>query len=319
MRLKLLLAALLLAAGPAPAAPFEFVALGDMPYGNNEKTLAAYESLITEINARQPAFTIHVGDLKSGRMPCSDDVLETRLDYLNRFAPALIYTPGDNEWTDCHQLLAGRFDPLERLGFLRRTFFADPSRSLGTAPFAVQSQALVMGSAFAPYVENTRFMHEDVLFVQAHVVGSNNNFLAYNPAATAEHLARDRANLAWLHDSFALAAERGARAVVVSVQADMFRWDFDRPGHPEKFEPHSGFANFGNALRREAKRFARPVLLVYGDSHSFLIHRPFRRTAPNLIALQVFGARDMHAVRIAVDPEAPEVFSFAPLFNPRHP
>ena len=38
-----------------------------------------------------------------------------------------MYTPGDNEWTDCHRPNNGAYDPLERLNTgVRETFFATP-------------------------------------------------------------------------------------------------------------------------------------------------------------------------------------------------
>lgn len=63
-------------------------------------------------------------------------------------------------------------------------------------------------------------------------------------------------------------------------------------------------------------RKPRPVLLVYGDGHTFELHRPFPNRAPNLLALQVFGDRDVHAVEILVDPDDPAVFAVRPLWNP---
>ncbi len=115
-----------LTAGAAAAAekPFAFVALGDMPYGKPEKVYPPFRALIGQINALKPAFTIHVGDIKSGSTPCSDEMLRAQRDFMDSFIAPLIYTPGDNEWTDCHRKKAGRFDPLERLAFVRRTFFA---------------------------------------------------------------------------------------------------------------------------------------------------------------------------------------------------
>jgi hypothetical protein len=49
----------------------------------------------------------------------------------NALPHPLIYTPGDNEWTDCHEgrNVAG-LDPLERLAKLRTVFFQG-ERSLG--------------------------------------------------------------------------------------------------------------------------------------------------------------------------------------------
>jgi len=229
-RLLPLLLALLLAALPARAERFEFIALGDMPYGTDAR-------------------------------------------------PAL----------------------------LRRTFFSDPGRSLGAAPRAVESQAEVMGGAFSPHVENTRFTHGGVMVITAHVVGSGNNRKRFLSAATREYKARERANIAWLKDSFARAEREGARAIVLALQADMFKEEFDTPGHPEAFTLFSPYRDFGHTLKRLAARFERPVLLIYGDSHSFIT------------ALQVFGERDMHAVRVMIDTEDPAVFAFAPLLNPEKP
>ena len=43
----------------------------------------------------------------------------------------LLYTPGDNEWTDCHRPAAGRYNPLERLDAVRATFFDALGSRLG--------------------------------------------------------------------------------------------------------------------------------------------------------------------------------------------
>lgn len=296
------------------AESFRFVAPGDMPYGAPEKVYEPYEQLIRAVNDRRPALVVHVGDIKSGSTPCSDELLREQRAFLDRFAAPLLYTPGDNEWTDCHREKAGGFDPLERLAFLRRSFFDDPSRSLGGTPVTVESQALIMPADHADFRENRRYRHGGVLFVTLHVVGSNNNFEIRSPAATSEFFARERAALAWLSDSFAEAARSGDRAVVVAMQADMFESGFDR--EEEAFAGHSGFGRIGPALAREAAAFARPVLLIYGDSHLLRLDQPFRRTAPNLLALQVSGAEDMHAVEVGVDTDDPAVFSFRPVWNP---
>lgn len=107
-RLVVALATAWLALLPGMAgAEFAIVALGDMPYGPPEKVHGAFAALIEEINRRSPLLTIHIGDTKSGVTPCSDQRLLEQRDFMNRFASALIYTPGDNEWTDCHRILAG--------------------------------------------------------------------------------------------------------------------------------------------------------------------------------------------------------------------
>ena len=50
-------------------APFEFVAIGDMPYVL-PKDYERFDRVIAAINTAKPAFTIHVGDIKSGSSPC---------------------------------------------------------------------------------------------------------------------------------------------------------------------------------------------------------------------------------------------------------
>lgn len=312
MRKPLVLALTLLGA-PALAQPFTFAALGDMPYGPAAESHAPFSSLIAAINAAQPDLVIHVGDTKSGGSPCTDATLAAQLAFLNRFDAPVLYTPGDNEWTDCHTPRAGGHDPRERLAHLRATYFATPDQSLGARPVPVESQSA------AGYPENARLMMNGVMFVTAHVVGSNNGFEAEDPAAAAEHFARDAANRDWLARGFAAARAAEARALVLAIHGDMFEFDFGLPWNAEGFLRHSGFARFAAALTDEANSFGRPVLLIFGDSHMFRLFQPFPATAPGILALETFGADNMHAVRVEVTPEAAYPFAVSPLFNPALP
>jgi hypothetical protein len=164
---------------------FRFVALGDMPYGDPDVEFGPYKSLIKVINRKVPAFTVHLGDIKSGSTPCSDQALIEQLAFLNSIDGPVLYTPGDNEWTDCHRAKAGGYDPLERLTFIRKTFFAGGARSLGGTPMAVERQADAMND-YAAYVKNIRFKIAGVHVITAHVVGSNNNFKTRDLAAANE-------------------------------------------------------------------------------------------------------------------------------------
>jgi hypothetical protein len=94
-----------------------------------EKVL--YAGVLRDIAEQHPAFIVHAGDFKSGVARCSDEIFLDRRALFDASTVPLIYVPGDNEWTDCSRLLAGQFDPLERLGKLREIFF-DTARSLGT-------------------------------------------------------------------------------------------------------------------------------------------------------------------------------------------
>jgi hypothetical protein len=300
---------LLLAASAAGAqaprgASFEFVALGDMPY-SLPADYPRYEALIEAINARAPAFSIHVGDTKSGSSPCSNEVIDTARGYFDKFAGAVFYTPGDNEWTDCHRAAAGRFDPLERLEHVRRTHFTTAA-SLGAKPMVAVRQSDSPG--FAKFVENMRWSHEGVVFATIHIVGSNNGF-ERSPEQVAEYFERNRANLAWIAEAFAEAGRTDAPALVFAFQADL---EYGRA-----HELSSGYRDSLAAFTDGAIRFGKPVLLIQGDSHVLVIDRPLktrdRRTLETVTRLQVMGASEVHAVRVTVDPADPAVFGFKPL------
>lgn len=321
MRLTLSLLGLLTLglAGPAAAQRFDFVALGDMPYTTAAapEEPARYNRLIARINALEPAFSLHVGDTKAGSTSCADEALRTAASHFDRFAGAVVYTIGDNEWTDCHRANNGGFNPVERLDFIRRTWFAD-AQSLGQRPIATERQADVMADRFATFVENRRWTHNGVLFVTLHVVGSNNNF-EIRDGAPQEFFARDAANQAWLADSFALAQREGVLGMVIAFQANM--WEERVPRETLQ----NGFTPTIDSLRRLGAAFGRPVLLIHGDSHVLTIDQPLRdntrpwpRTIENVTRLMVMGAYEVQAVRVTVDPAEPGLFSFTPLRVPEN-
>jgi hypothetical protein len=305
--------ALLLGASTVQAQDFSFVLLGDVPYGAPDAVFPPFEALIDEINATDPDLVIHIGDTKSGSSLCDNAMLDAQLGYLNRFEAPTIYSPGDNEWTDCYREKAGKFDPLERLDYIRKTYFADPATSFG------QSQITLEHQGDAGYPENTRMEMNDVYFIAAHVVGSNNNFEPRDVKAVEEFMARDAANIDWLEQSFAKAVETEAKAVVVAIHADMFEFDFGLPWDAEGYLRHSGFRAFASTLMKEANAFNKPVLLLYGDSHVFRMFRPFPQKAPTVMALETFGSKNMHAVQVHVSSDDAFPFAIQPLVNPAQP
>ena len=70
--------------------------------------------------------------------------------------------------------------------------------------------------------------------------------------------------------------------------------------------------------------FAKPVLLVHGDSHKFVMDKPFyaddsnKKTLMNFTRVQVFGEGDMHAVKIIVNPNNPSLFEVQELLVPEN-
>ncbi len=305
-----LLAALLsasLACTPAFAAKFSFVAIGDMPY-KVPAAYAGFDALIRTVNQIKPAFTVHIGDIKSGSTPCTDEMFQKVYDQFGTFEQPLIYTPGDNEWTDCHRDKAGKFDPIERLAKVRSMFFAKPD-SFGKTRLALEHQSA--DPRFAKFVENTTWRRDGVTFATLHVIGSNNN-LQRNAAAVTEYLERNAANLAWLDKVFADATAGNAKAVVILMQADPF---FEKDDNEDA---RSGFTDTIKAFKAKSAAFGKPVLIVHGDSHTFMIDKPLmadnKRPMDNVTRVEVFGENNIHAVQVMVDTDdALNPFSFKPL------
>ena len=319
MRINRLLIFLLLAmlvAGAATAAlarpqessvkRFEIGMIGDFPYAPDQQVQA--QNLLDELNGEKLAFVTHDGDIKSGSTACTDDVYEREYRRFESSENPLVYTPGDNEWTDCHRPpnpSPEEADPLDRLALVRQTFFSD-GYSLGRKEIPLQRQS-------EAYPENARWSYGDVTFATLHVVGSNNNRpQAANPTVGNEEewRARNEANIAWLKETFDAAEREGSAAVMLVIQANIFEADTAQP---------SGFAEFRNALRRETIAFGKPVILVHGDSHYFRIDKPLyaeegsdENRVLNFTRVETFGEKDVHWVRATVDTSDHEVFSFQP-------
>src|SRR4051812_6811832 len=93
---------------------FTFGLMGDLGYVPAREQM--FENVLAEMNAAPLAFAVHVGDLAAPRLGCDSAFRARRLAQFQAMAHPLIYTPGDNEWTDCP-------DALERLADLRTLFF----------------------------------------------------------------------------------------------------------------------------------------------------------------------------------------------------
>src|SRR6476469_9728455 len=78
---------------------------GDAPYGtSNADTaeLAATPTFITSINDDASVQVIvHVGDIHSGSQKCTVAYDQSIYNLWTAYRDPLVYTPGDNEWSDC--------------------------------------------------------------------------------------------------------------------------------------------------------------------------------------------------------------------------
>ena len=113
---------------------------GDMPY-SDVQALTGVPNLIADMNSQHLAFTVHDGDLKAGNgtvgsttpTTCTDALYDQALRFFNSLEAPAIFTPGDNDWTDCDRASNGGFSSRERLDHERSVFFSDSfsrSRSL---------------------------------------------------------------------------------------------------------------------------------------------------------------------------------------------
>jgi len=265
-----------------------FAVIGDVPYG--AAPLEAFPGMIDALNAvdaeEDLAFIGHVGDIKAGSEQCTDERLQVVRDEFDRLTAPLVYTPGDNEWVDCHRANNGAYDPLERLATLREIFFPVADRTLGgTLP--VDSQAEL------GLPENVQFSRNRLAFSVIDVQGSNNGLAPWSGLGltepTAEQLAevehRTRAGVAQLRETFDRAARTNARAVVVMTQADMFTPDQLDAAQTDP-DSVSGFRPVVAALAEEAAAFDGPVYLFNGDSHEYTADAPL---APGSPWLDVYG------------------------------
>lgn len=319
---------------------------GDLPYSAAQADIGV-PNLIADMNSQKLAFSVHDGDLKAGNgatanppsVPCADELYDRALGYLNALDAPAMFTPGDNDWTDCDRPSNGGFNSLERLDKERQVFFSTPysagrkqlKQDVQTDPTCL---AYVSGPAAgptvtkpAPCVENRRWTFKDVTYVTLNVQGSCNNLCdtAPNPA---EFAARNAANIAWLRAAFAEAKAKESAAVMIISQADPGFDQSDGTRAPlrnprtlaEANPALDGYKTFLTAVREETIAFAKPVAYVHGDSHYFRVDKPLLDAngsrLENFTRVETFGdnaatgLNDVHWVKALVDPESRDVFAF---------
>jgi hypothetical protein len=128
---------------------------GDVPYSAAQRE-SGVPNLIRDLNRNRLAFTVHDGDIKAGGERCDNPIYTQAEEYFNSLWAPAMYTPGDNEWTDCDRPSNGPYVSSERLGYIRSTMFDTPY-SFGKRPIRLEVQA-------PPYVENRRWQFDKVTY-----------------------------------------------------------------------------------------------------------------------------------------------------------
>jgi hypothetical protein len=297
--------------------PFDFAVIGDTGYEPGQEPMV--DALFAAVHASPLQFVVHVGDFGGPSAgSCTDAHWQHRLIQFQASSHPLVYTPGDNDWTDCWDERAGSYDVLERLAALRDIFFVgDQSLGQRTLPLTRQSAQ----PAYAAYRENIRWTSAGVTFLTVHYVSE---VLGRTPETDAEFTERNSANLAWLAEGFAAARAANSLGVVVFTQANPFPDYAAGSGAPP--QPRREFEAFWSQLETEVATFGKPVLLVHGDTHYFRVDYPLHRSEPAclvgthavrptscrshyLTRVEVFGAPYHHWVQVTVDPNDPMLFT----------
>ncbi|MEI7784150.1 MAG: hypothetical protein WCK08_07200 [Betaproteobacteria bacterium] len=309
---------------------FAVAVIGDSPYGIAYGDKAQYNAnpaFISAVNADTSlSMALHVGDIHSGKEYCTEAYNLGVFNQWKSFKMPLVYVPGDNEWADCHKTKEGggayngtttlidyvttdggsyaKGDPLANLSLIRSMFFSAPGQSLGSSPMKLHSQALEYDAAHpadAQFVENVWFEKNGVLFMTINVPGgsNNNNDIWYGTptmsnAQANEVATRTAANLRWLDTAFAQATTNKSIAVVIQLQADM--WDQDGASKAHLTE----YKQFIDKIAAKSLAFAKPVLLINGDSHNYRSDNPLVPGATCVVEAPVAGT--VGAALVAASP-----------------
>ncbi|MFT3924666.1 MAG: metallophosphoesterase [Myxococcales bacterium] len=326
--------------------PVTIAVFGDAPYGTNPTDtaeLSATPAFVDAVNADPDVeLVVHVGDIHSGKQYCTEAYDRTVYDLWSHFQDPLVYTPGDNEWADCHKTAegGGSYDsatgtikylldstgntidydggnPVANLALVRSIFFPAPGLALGGGRKIVLSQGVLFDPRHPSdreYVENVMWEQNRVLFVAVNMPGGSNNdqdiwYGAPTESAeqTTEREKRTGATLRWLDSAFLVARVTGVKAVAIIAQADM--WDAEKgAAHQTGYEP------FVANIAENTQAFGRPVLMLNGDSHVYRSDNPLSASdplnymhpgydVPNFHRVVVHGSTfPLEYLRLKVDP-----------------
>jgi hypothetical protein len=324
-------------------AAFSIAVIGDVPYGKSPTDTAQtvlHPKFIAALNAASDiSLVAHIGDTHAGKQYCTLDYNKTIAEHWSAFTKPLVYTPGDNEWMDCHKAKQGggsykkatgqieyvmdakgepasyaKGDPLSNLALVRSMFFSKPGQTLGK-PVAVHSQAQEFNPAHPTdkaFVENVWWEQGGVLFVTLNIPGGSNNGTDpwYGvPSMSAEQqkevAERSGATLRWLDAAFNRATTKGYIGVVILTQADM--WDVDEA---ETGVAHlNGYKQYLDKIAQGTKDYGMPVLMITGDSHTFRSDSPLTKGAPCVFEVEsgkpAVACSDSRAVKLITERKSP--------------
>ena len=299
---------------------FTLAVIGDVPYGTSPtdtRQTVAHPRFVAAINADSDVSLVaHIGDIHAGKQYCTQAYDQTIFEHWTAFKQPLVYTPGDNEWMDCHKAKEGggsfnkatgkidyvvdadgkfadyaKGDPIANLALIRSMFFATPGQTLG-APMPVHSQAVEFNPAHPAdkaFVENVWWEKSGILFVAVNIPGGSNNGTdpwygapAMSPEQQSEVAVRSAATLRWIDAAYNRAMSKGDIAMVILTQADMWDVDDAKTGLAHL----SGYKQYLDKIAEASKAYGMPVLMIVGDSHTYRSDNPLVKGAPCVIEVE---------------------------------
>ena len=296
----------------------EFVVIGDMPYSDeeNEALTAPDGKFVKAIAALDPSVVVHYGDLKAGGENCDYTLMSARRDQVAGLHPGrVVFTPGDNDWTDCDRdFLSERFGESDRLALLRGLFYTGEGLQMSRdVPELVRQDGLT---------ENAMWRIGDLAMGTLHIVGTDNGrreiLLGDVDVALDAVDYRDAKNMAWLEQMFSSA--KSAKGLAIIFQADMYR-----PVDPEKApkpvcsdEVRTGcdaYTTIRNAMENMAAKYGKPVIAIHGDTNAGCFNQP-SEVASNFWHLNGPGDyKFIDAAVVSFQPDADVPFSVSGLLE----
>lgn len=267
---------------------------GDTPYDAIGDT-TELERLRRDVAALSGVdFLVHLGDLKTGSTPCRASTYTNVAEALCPSGVPAFVLPGDNEWNDCERTRDEGFDTIEGWRHWDAAFGPSADRCGPLTPptdWGVRAQVRPEQPWWpGTHTGGFRFDRQGVRFVGLALP----SFMARGHGLPGE---RGRKVQALAMSGLAEAldqAPQSVQAAVVLLHADVLR-----RGSQQQ--------TFVEALRSTAGTFARPVLVVVGDSHSYASSRPFEGIDLTYVVITRGGAEA--PLHVEIRPRDPEPFT----------
>ena len=241
--------------------PISFTAIGDVPY--TKEQYQWLRQFVENQNTENDAdFIIHLGDIKSGGLPCHEAVYREVSSILKEFTIPTFVIPGDNEWNDCADSDLAWTYWVKYLYHFHENW---------------PSQRKVV---YQPgRMENFYWIENGVLFAGFNLFGGRIvDSVQWNNRLTQ--------NAAWLRGLLGNS--------VLDIEAAVIFGHANMVGTSEKFRP------FTDTFIESAQKFEKPILFLHGDGHHWIEDKPW--SAQNITRVQVdFWLNGPAPLKVTID------------------